>query len=254
MLIPKSKRQPQQWGMVQVADVNSNNNSYSSAPSQAGLAGMMTPASMLQADVGPSQMQLAELKSKMYEPIDYPEATSIDYDTQDSPTPTPPTYAPRPIPAPNGKADGNTHINDIIIDGKRHNPYTKKSGNKAFRNNNPGNITGMSGKLLYGAARIAHSKYGDKGDQAQLVYDTPDKGFRAMHSLMSSDRYNNAPIHQAFAKWQSDKAAWANMLVDLNKSGINTQQRFGQLSPAHQALFMNKRARHEGWTGQDFRF
>ena len=145
--------------------------------------------------------------------------------------------------------DGNKYINDQTVDGRMYNPYTKKYGNKAFRNNNQGNITGMSGNLLYGASRIARSKHGDAGDRGQLVFDTPKQGWQAMYSLMKSDRYNNAPIRQAFSKYQSDQKAWSNMLHNLEVAGIDTKSKFNSLPMKQKLTFMNQRAKHEGWTG-----
>ncbi len=131
-----------------------------------------------------------------------------------------------------------------------YNEMTGLRGNKAFRNNNPGNITGMSGNLLYGAKGIARSGTGDVGDRAQLVYETADDGWRAMNSLMSGSRYNNAPIASAFSKYQSDQNAWSNMKKHLTKSGIDVNNStFNQLSPQQKIVFMNQRARHEGFTG-----
>ncbi len=130
------------------------------------------------------------------------------------------------------------------------NKYTGLRGNKAYRNNNPGNITGMGGNLLYGAAGVASSKHGDAGDRAQLVFNSPEEGWKAMHSLMSSKSYNNAPISKAFSKWQSDQKAWGNMKATLRKSGIDVdKQTFNSLSPSQKKTFMNQRARHEGFTG-----
>ena len=155
-----------------------------------------------------------------------------------------------PVVDINTNSNDNIHIQDMLQNGQMYNPYTKISGTKATRNNNPGNITGMSGKLLYGASRIAHSKYGDSGDQRQLVYDTPEQGWKAMHSLMSGDRYNKTNIAQDFAKYQSDKKAWGNMLNDLRSKGINPDMNtFNKLSPAQKLYFMQSRARHEGFKG-----
>ena len=131
-----------------------------------------------------------------------------------------------------------------------YNEMTGLRGNKAFRNNNPGNITGMGGKLLYGAKAIAGSKHGDAGDRAQLVFANANDGWRAMNSLMSGSRYNNAPIASAFSKYQSDQNAWGNMKNHLRGSGINVDRlTFNQLSPSQKIVFMNQRARHEGFTG-----
>jgi len=129
-----------------------------------------------------------------------------------------------------------------------YNPYTKKYGNKAYRNNNPGNITGMSGKLLRGAARLAHNKFGDKGDQIQQVYDTPAAGWKAMYGLMK-DKYSKGTIRNSFSKWQSDQKAWGKMKDDLVASGINIDKGFMDLNLEDRMVLMNQRAHHEGWTG-----
>jgi len=124
------------------------------------------------------------------------------------------------------------------------------SKSKASRNNNPGNITGMGGKLLYGASSIAKSKTGDKGDRAQLVFNTPQEGWNAMRSLMSSERYNSAPIRQAFQQYQTDQNAYANILKEYQKKGIDVdRQTFNSLTPELQNEFMKTRARFEGYKG-----
>ena len=147
--------------------------------------------------------------------------------------------------------DGNKYINDQKVGGRMYNPYTKLYGSKATRNFNPGNITGMGGKLLYGASRIARSNHGDAGDRGQLVFDNARDGWRAMRGLMSSERYNNAPINKAFSKWQSDKNAWGNMVTNMEAEGINTNDTFNKLPLDKQLRFMRIRARHEGYKGRD---
>ncbi len=122
---------------------------------------------------------------------------------------------------------------------------------KASRNNNPGNITGAGGKKLFGAVGIAHSKHGDAGDRAQLQFKTMDDGWRAMNSLMSSKNYNNAPISQAFSKWQSDQGAWGRIKNSYRKVGIDVDnQRYNDLSSSQKLDFMRIRALHEGFYGQ----
>ena len=96
---------------------------------------------------------------------------------------------------------------------KMYNHYTKKRGAKATRNNNPGNITGMGGKLLYGAKGFARSNTGDKGDQNQLVYESAESGFKAMHALAMKN-YSGGPIKQQFNKWQTDKKSFNKKLRD----------------------------------------
>ncbi len=130
-----------------------------------------------------------------------------------------------------------------------YNTLTGIYGSKATRNNNPGNITGAGGKLLYGASGIASSPVGDTGDRTQLVFDSPKAGARAMRNLMSSKSYNNQGIAKDFAKWQSDKKAWNNMLIGLKDKGIDTNKTFNQLSPENQYIMLNQRASHEGYKG-----
>ncbi len=121
---------------------------------------------------------------------------------------------------------------------------------KASRNNNPGNITGMGGKLLYGASGIARSNTGDKGDRAQLVFNSPQDGWNAMRKLMSSERYNSAPIRQSFRQYQTDQNAYANILKEYQRKGINVDnQTFNSLTPELQNEFMKTRARFEGYRG-----
>jgi hypothetical protein len=107
----------------------------------------------------------------------------------------------------------------------------------------------MSG-LKFGASKIAHSNFGDKGDRKMLIFDTPEAGWRAMYNLMSSKSYNNAPAYKAFAKWQTDKKAWNNIIKESVNSGVNMNKKFIDMTPQEKAAFMNIRARHEGWTGE----
>jgi len=132
-----------------------------------------------------------------------------------------------------------------------YNPYTKTYGSKATRNFNPGNITGMSGKLLYGAVGISKSNVGDKGDRAQLVFSSPQAGFKAMHQL-ALNNYNNAPISVAFSKWQSDKNSFKNKLLSLQKAGVNINSKYGMLDKAQQKTFRKIWAQHEGYKGKFF--
>jgi hypothetical protein len=120
---------------------------------------------------------------------------------------------------------------------------------KATGNNNPGNITGMGGKLLYGAIDFARSSTGDKGDQNQLVYSTPQAGFEAMHRL-AVDKYSNGPIKTAFAKWQTDKKAFQNKLNDLAKYGVDINKPYSKLDKDSQKLFRKIWSQHEGYRGE----
>jgi hypothetical protein len=171
----------------------------------------------------------------------YPEYDMLSNNFRDAPTNT-------------DVMDGDKYVYHQSLNGELYNPYTKQSGSKATRNFNPGNITGMNGKLLYGAHKIARSNHGDVGDQSQLVFGSARDGWRAMHSLMRSDKYNKAGIAQDFAKWQSDKAAWSNMLSKMQSSGIDTNMTFNSLPMNQKIEFMRMRAAHEGYKGQDLTF
>ena len=151
-----------------------------------------------------------------------------------------------------GYASNGSPVGDgfTITDDGMYNSYTKLRGNKAYRNNNPGNISGMSGNLLYGAKGFARNSVGDVGDRSQLVFQTPQAGWKAMYSLMSGDSYNNAPINKAFSKYQSDQDIWKSMVGDMRANGINADRStFNQLNNRQKVWFMNQRARHEGFTG-----
>ena len=130
-----------------------------------------------------------------------------------------------------------------------YNAHTKTYGSKATRNFNPGNITGMSGKLLYGAIGMADSPVGDKGDRSQLVFNTPKAGFQAMHQL-AMNNYSGAPINKSFSKWQTDQNSFKAKLNDLSKNGINTGSKYSALSPEQQGLFRKIWSQHEGYRGE----
>jgi len=169
------------------------------------------------------------------------------------------------VVAPLGMGDGNNIVvgkntGSVPFDGTYiktedhnlgkglYNAHTKKYGTKASRNNNPGNITGMSGNLLYGAVGMADSPHGDKGDRTQLVFNSPQEGFNAMHNL-ALKRYSGAPIGSAFSKWQTDQESFRGKLKDLNSAGINTGSKYSSLSPGQQKLFRQIWSRHEGYRG-----
>ncbi len=67
------------------------------------------------------------------------------------------------------------------------------------RNNNPGNITvggkGLQAKL--GASGVMRSPNG----RSYYTFDTPEAGFKAMHTLMSSSSYKDLPGEQALRRW-----------------------------------------------------
>ena len=165
-------------------------------------------------------------------------------------TPAPSTFTDSPTNT--SVLNGNIFVDDISVDGKMHSPYTGITGTMADRHINPGNISGVSGNLLYGASRIARNKASSKrgnGDVKQLVFPDARTGWRAMYSLMNKPMYNNAPIVQAFSKYQENKDAWKTMVSGLNKKGIDTNMVFKNLTMEQKVLFMQERARHEGWTG-----
>ena len=137
-----------------------------------------------------------------------------------------------------------------------YNPYTKKYGNKAWRNNNPGNITGMSHKLLRGAHRIAINKHGDGGDQAQQVYGTPKEGWKAMYGLMK-DKYGQGSFEKEFSRWQNIKVksganAWKQIKNEMGHRGVSISKSFNNMTVEEKLITMNIRAQHEGWTGPKF--
>ncbi len=155
-----------------------------------------------------------------------------------------------PTGNPSSKEDLFVYDEDHNLGKGLYNPYTKKYGTKATRNNNPGNITGMGGTLLYGASKIAKSKSGDRGDQAQLVFDDEASGWSAMYQLMKSEKYNHMSIREDFSKYQTDNDAWARIKDELTQRGVNIDRRFIDLTPEEQVIFMQNRAQHEGWKGK----
>ena len=154
------------------------------------------------------------------------------------PTPTT-TTTTTPTPTPKAKVVSGTV-----------NPLTKRKGTKAYRNYNPGNITGMSGKLLYGAIGFAKSNTGDAGDRMQLVFPSEEAGFKAMHQL-ALDRYSGGAIKTEFAKWQTDKKAFLSKLSALKRAGIDINKRYSDLSPKEQRKFRKIWAMFEGYKGKD---
>jgi len=217
-------------------------------------------------------MRFVSKKPKTLDPnsIELPEVKPVDVSTF-------PIHSLENIPKDNnnssniyGDNSSNIYGEDITFD-NGYIPYTKQQIdvskyynpkmnvkqyspgmhlNKATRNNNPGNITGMGGKLLYGAIGFARSNTGDAGDHVQLVFKTPQDGFKAMHKLMSSERYNKEPISKAFKQYQTDMNAYNNILKEYRRKGINVDRlRYNDLTPAQKAIFLSTRARFEGYQG-----
>lgn len=126
------------------------------------------------------------------------------------------------------------------------NGMTKRGGSKSWRNNNPGNITGMGGKLLFGAIGIAVSNTGDRGDRAQLVFSSTKDGFNAMRALIAK-RYGTGPINVSFRKYQTDMVSFSNKLKDLWKHGIDHTKSFNSLTTNQKQLFLEIWAKWEGY-------
>jgi len=133
--------------------------------------------------------------------------------------------------------------------GDKFNEVTGKRGTKATRNNNPGNITGMAGKLLYGAVGFAYSGTGDKGDQSQLIFKTPEEGFKAMDKLART-KYSNGPIRTEFRKWQTDMKSFNNKLQSLKRAGVDINKSYASLDSDKQKAFRKIWSQHEGYRGE----
>ncbi len=131
------------------------------------------------------------------------------------------------------------------------NGVVKERGSKSWRHNNPGNITGMGGKLLFGAIGIAKSNTGDKGDRAQLVFSSTQAGFDAMRALMIK-RYSDGPIVSEFREYQTDMVSFGKKIRDVAAHGISTSQVFSQLSKEEQDTFMKIWAKWEGYKPGNF--
>jgi len=137
--------------------------------------------------------------------------------------------------------------NSVIVDNR---PTT---GSRANRNFNPFNITGMSGKKLYGAVGLDHDdRPVDPGDKVQQVYANDDEGLHAGYSLSSGKSYNdkNEPIRTAFSKYQSDQKAFADKLSLAKERGVNINKSFNQQSPEGKAAWLNVTTQWEGYKGK----
>jgi hypothetical protein len=129
--------------------------------------------------------------------------------------------------------------------------FFQKDGHKNEVTNNPGNITGGHGKLLFGATGRLLSKYNgqDASDSNILVYPDAKAGFRAMDQQMRAKRYNG-PIKTAFAQWQ--KHGFEGKLAKLRKAGVNPNKSYKQLTPEEQAKMRKVWAIAEGWRKKEF--
>ncbi len=115
----------------------------------------------------------------------------------------------------------------------------KRGGNRASRNNNPGNIS-------YGPFARSQGAVGTDGRFA--VFPTPNAGFQAMKGLLRSQGYSNLTIAQAIAKWappsENDTQGYIAGIASL---GIDTNKTFEQLTPYEQDLLVTGMAKKEGY-------
>ena len=97
----------------------------------------------------------------------------------------------------------------------------KSGGNRAWRNNNPGNIT----KKIYGAIGIV---------DGFAIYPDEEAGLRASMQLLRNDRrYKNTPLGKVYEKWApreagNDPVAYANFVS--KKTDIPLNKRISELS------------------------
>ena len=142
--------------------------------------------------------------------------------------------------------------NDGIIDISIRR-YVKLVTNKdtiANRKNNPGNITCSSGKRRL-AYSILRRNVSDKGDAKSCIYASKELGMQDYKNLLSSYRYNNAPIKIAFRKYQSSTSSFKSKLRALRKAGINVNRTYNSLSNKQKETFAEVYAKYEGWKTTD---
>ena len=142
--------------------------------------------------------------------------------------------------------------NDGIIDISIRR-YVKLVTNKdtiANRKNNPGNITCSSGKRRL-AYSILRRNVSDKGDAKSCIYASKELGMQDYKNLLSSYRYNNAPIKIAFRKYQSSTKSFKSKLRALVKAGVNINRTYNSLSNKKKEVFAKIYARYEGWKTTD---
>ena len=168
-------------------------------------------------------------------------------------------------------------LSNIVSGGKGHSiPTTKGSGTIVYRNKtpgymfadgaknwvakNPGNIASKQ-KLLYGANGRMVAPYNgqDHADSSLLTYPNERAGFAAMHTLMSSKKYNtafkengknyNGTLGSNFQRWQ--KGSMAGKLKGLKAAGVDSNKRYVDLTPAQQKAVRKVWTDAEGkWQGK----
>lgn len=126
---------------------------------------------------------------------------------------------------------------------KYPNGAIKKGGSKSWRNNNPGNITGMSGTLYGAIGHALNPRAAAKGDRDQLVFSSVKEGFEAMRTMINS-KYKG-PIRETFAKYQ--ESGFSQKLNDWIAHGIDINKTFQSLSVSIQDLFLKIIAKWEGY-------
>jgi len=143
------------------------------------------------------------------------------------------------------KKDG---IIDVTV--RRYSKLITSGDSIANRKNNPGNITCSSGKRRL-AYTILSRNASDKGDAKSCIYASKELGMRDYKNLLSSDRYNNAPIKKAFKKYQSSVSSFKAKLRALVKAGVNINRTYNSLSKNKKEVFAEIYAKYEGWKTTD---
>jgi len=114
-----------------------------------------------------------------------------------------------------------------------------RTGTRASRNNNPGNIE-------YGD--FAKSKGAIGSDGRFAVFPTVVAGFNAMDSLLKGGSYSGLSVSGAIRKYapasENDTSAY---IESLRKSGVDVSKKYSQLSTAQQTSTLRGMAKVEGF-------
>ena len=124
----------------------------------------------------------------------------------------------------------------------------RTGGSKAWRNNNPGNISGMNpdNVTTYGAAGVAVTTTGDSGDQRQLVFNTREEGVAAFDQLIERS-YSEGAIEEELKTYQTSESGYRGKISSMKKAGIDVSKPVGDLTAEQYEKFREIMFRFEGW-------
>ena len=199
--------------------------------------------------IGAGSQSTSSGSSQRQQNQDRAERMTDERDETELPPPevlTPPKTKP-PLPASGDWSGGESAPGQAIVNNGYHTDYIargkrKIGGDRAWRNNNPGNIKYSSSSP---ASRNAIGQ--DYGGFA--VFDTMQDGIRAQDTLWRTPMYQNMTLRQAVRSWTSNDppATQESYLRDLmTQTGAGSDTKVSSLNESQLARLEEGQRRHEG--------